>query len=164
MQGPESCGSHYNYRCRSASTPCNLPYRNRRNPDDRSAPDIETSSPVYTFHLTLKYFFQVFADSRNLHSKQFSHRLLCNPQAFIHNQSSPSLMLEKSNPSDSRPVVLAPRPSANAGDHHSILSISIFTCHLFPSLSICRTQNQRSPARGSAHPIFFTSLLLSEMM
>lgn len=73
-------------------------------------------------------------------------------------------MLEKSNPSDSHPVVLAPRPSANAGDHHSILSISIFTLHLFSSLSIYHTQNRRSPARGSAHPIFFTSLLLSEMM
>ena len=73
-------------------------------------------------------------------------------------------MLEKSNPSDSHPVVLAPCPSGNAGDHHFILSVSIFTFHLFPSLSICHTQNQRSPARGSAHPIFFTSLLLSEMM
>lgn len=99
-------------------------------------------------------FFQVFADSRNLHSKQFSHRLLCNPQAFIHNQSSPSLMLEKSTPSDSRPVVLAPCPSGNAGDHHSILSISIFTCHLFPSLSICRLKTGEALARGSAHPKF----------
>ena len=64
-------------------------------------------------------------------------------------------MLEKSNPSDSRSVVLAPRPSANAGDHHSILSISIFACRLYPFLSIYSTQNRRSPARGSAHPIFF---------
>ena len=36
--------------------------------------------------------------------------------------------------------------------------------HLFPSLSILRIKNRRSPARGSAHPIFFTALLLSEMM
>ena len=54
-------------------------------------------------------------------------------------------MLEKSNPSDSHPVVLTPCPSGNAGDHHSILSISIFACHLFPSLSIWHTQTGEAP-------------------
>lgn len=45
-------------------------------------------------------------------------------------------------------------PSANAGDHHSILSISIFTCRLFSSLSICRLKTGEAPARGSAHQKF----------
>ena len=45
-------------------------------------------------------------------------------------------------------------PSGNAGDHHSILSISIFTCRLFPSLSICRLKTGEAPARGSAHQKF----------
>ena len=40
-------------------------------------------------------------------------------------------MLEKSNPSNSHPVVLVPCPSGNACDYHSILSISIFASICF---------------------------------
>lgn len=69
MQGLESYGSHYNYKYRSASTPYNLPYRNHRNPDDRSTPGIGTSSPAYTFLPSFTLYF--------LHSDQ-----ICLPGAW----------------------------------------------------------------------------------